>query len=188
MLETIILAKVFLDLIRTMRKTRGADRPVNDRLIRSGTLWTFLMLLIALAIAVPPLNALIHGTHVVVSHSMGAMIGIDSMILWAALVCLMEEVVGADHPTIGGHRFRLAIPLINIFLLVFLLSYLARGAAVGWARYLGASAPDPSPLLEAFPWIMVLAGLGLAVTVLWMILQWMGALIGALRPAGGLSR
>ncbi len=188
MLETIILAKVFLDLIRTMRKTRGADRPVNDRLIRSGTLWTFLMLLIALAIAVPPLNALIHGTHVVVSHSMGAMIGIDSMILWAALVCLMEEVVGADHPTIGGHRFRLAIPLINIFLLVFLLSYLARGAAVGWARYLGASAPDPSPLLEAFPWIMVLAGLGLAVTILWMILQWMGALIGALRPAGGLSR
>jgi nitric oxide reductase subunit B len=181
MLETIILAKVFLDLIRTLRKTRAADRPVNDRLIRSGTLWTFLMLVLAIGIAIPPLNALIHGTHVVVAHSMGAMIGIDSMILWAALTCLLEEVVGPDHPTIGGRRFRVAIPMINVFLLVFLLAYLARGAAVGWARYLGAAAPDPSPLLEVFPLVMVLAGVGLAVTVLWMILLWMGALIGAFR-------
>ena len=188
MLELIILGKVFLDLIRMMRRTPSADRPVVDRLLRSGTLWTFLMLVLAISIAVPPLNALIHGTHVVVAHSMGAMIGIDSMILWAALTCLLEEVLGPDHPMIGRRRFRVAIPMINVFLLVFLLAYLARGAAVGWARYLGASAPDPSLLLEAFPVVMVLAGLGLAVTVLWMILQWMGALLGALRDTGATTR
>lgn len=187
MLETIILAKVFLDLIRMMRGTPSADRPVADRLIRSGTLWTFLMLVLAIAIAIPPLNALIHGTHVVVSHSMGAMIGIDSMILWAALTCLLEEVVGPDHPTIGGRRFRITIPTINVLLLVFLLAYLARGAVVGWARYLGASAPDPSPLLDAFPLVMALAGLGLAVAVLSMVLQWMGALLGTLRATRSTS-
>ncbi len=179
MLETIVLAKVFLDLVGMLR-ARGAkkDLRVADRFIRSGTLWTFLLLVLALAIAVPPLNALIHGTHVVVAHSMGSMIGIDSMILWAAFAYLLGYVVGKDHPAVDERRFRLAIPIVTVFLLVFLLSYLVRGAAVGWARYLGASAPDPSPLLQLFPAVMVISGFGLAITVLWIIAPWMWALAG----------
>ncbi|MFQ5844077.1 MAG: cbb3-type cytochrome c oxidase subunit I, partial [Planctomycetota bacterium] len=86
MLETIILLKVFRDLLALRRAAPATDDlRVPDRFVRSATLWTFLMLLLSVAIAVPPLNALIHGTHVVVAHSMGSMIGIDSMILWAAL-------------------------------------------------------------------------------------------------------
>ena len=177
MLEVILLVKVFLDLVGMLRTTsRRGDRPAAEQFIRFGTLWTFLLLLLALLIAVPPVNALIHGTHVVVAHSMGSMIGIDSMILWAGLAWLVGEVVGPDHIALKGRRFRLALPVLSAFLVVFLLSYLAHGAAVGWSRYLGPSAPDPSWLLELFPLVMVVSGIGLAATALWMIAGWMIAL------------
>ena len=178
MLEIVILAKVFLDLL-ALRRTSAAtnDFRISDGFLRSTTAWIFLMLTLSLLISVPPLNALIHGTHVVVAHSMGSMIGIDSMILWAAISYLLWYLVGADHPVVSGARVRLAIPFINVFLLVFWLAYLIRGLAAGWIQYFGPSAPDFSVLIEdTFPLVMVVSGFGLAVTVLWMLAHWLVAL------------
>ncbi|HAK57040.1 MAG TPA: hypothetical protein DCP38_16405 [Acidobacteria bacterium] len=183
MLETIILAKVFLDLLILLRTASEAKaHRVSQWFIRSATLWTFGMTALAIALAVPPLNALIHGTHVVVAHSMGSMLGIDSMILWAALAYGLEAVLGSQHPVVRGRRVRLAVPLLNVCLLVFLLSYLASGAAAGWARYVGPSAPDFSWLVMVFPSVMVLSGIALATSVLWIVAQWMAALWSALGP------
>ena len=75
MLEIVILAKVFLDLLALRRASAATnDFRVSDGFLRSTTAWIFLMLTLSLLISVPPLNALIHGTHVVVAHSMGGLI------------------------------------------------------------------------------------------------------------------
>jgi|TARA_B100001964_G_scaffold25924_1_gene25856 nitric oxide reductase subunit B len=183
MLEVIILAKVFLDVLALLWTASDPQaHRVSQWFIRSATMWTFVMTAVAIALAVPPLNTLIHGTHVVVAHSMGSMLGIDSMILWAALAYGLEAVLGSQHPVVCGRRVRLAAPLLSLFLFVFLLSYLARGAAAGWARYVGPSAPDFSWLIAVFPGVMALSGIGLAVTVLWIVAQWMVALWSAMRP------
>jgi len=177
MLETIILAKVFLDFLATRRGAAATDDlRCSDRFIRSGTLWTLLMLLLAVMISLPPLNALIHGTHVVVAHSMGSMIGIDSMILWAALSYLLGHLVRPGHPAVQGTRVRAAIPFISVFLLVFLIAFLARGIAAGMLRYLGPSSPDVSLLVKAFPTVMFVSGFGLAASILWILAHWMIAL------------
>jgi len=77
MLETIILARVFLDLLALRRSTsEGLPLGVADWFFRSAALWMFILLALALTISIPPINALIHGTHVVVAHSMGSMLGI----------------------------------------------------------------------------------------------------------------
>ncbi|MFQ5690643.1 MAG: cbb3-type cytochrome c oxidase subunit I [Gemmatimonadota bacterium] len=188
MLETIILAKVFVDLVPTLRAVPARDDlRVPDLFLKSGAVWTFLLMILAIGISVPPLNALIHGTHVVVAHSMGSMIGIDSMILWAALSYMLGDVAGREHRTVRGARVRAAVPWVSVFLLVFLLSYLARGAAAGWVRYVGPSAPDFSPLFKMFPIVMVASGVGLTLTVLWFLLQWIFAFgavaLGGARPA-----
>ncbi len=178
MLEIIILAKVLLDLL-SLRKSSTAtnDHRISDSFLRSTTGWVFLMLTLSLLISVPPLNALIHGTHVVVAHSMGSMLGIDSMILWAAFSYLLWYLVGAAHPVVSGARVRLAIPFINIFLVIFWFAYLIRGLAAGWIRYFGPSAPDFSVLIEdTFPLVMVASGFGLALAVLWMLAHWLVAL------------
>ena len=177
MLEMFILAKCFLDILAARKTPRAtAELQVPDGFVRSATLWTFLMLALALSISVPPLNALIHGTHVVVAHSMGSMIGIDSMILWAALSYILWHLLGPNHLVVRGARARWAVPLVNIFLFVFLAAFLARGVAAGWTRYVGPSAPDFSVLVQVFPIVMVVSGLGLGATLLWMLGHWLTAL------------
>lgn len=177
MLEVIVLAKVFLDLL-AMGRSRGA--PAKHRttvsFMRSATVWTFALLIVALLISVPPLNALIHGTHVVVAHSMGSMIGIDSMILWAAISYALWYVAPPRTGMNVARGVKTAIPFINTFLAVFLASYLVRGAAVGWTRYVGASSRDFSTLLAIFPTVMVVTGLGLVLSTMWVLVQWLFAL------------
>jgi nitric oxide reductase subunit B len=182
MLEMIILAKVFLDLLALRRTvTARQDLRVPDLFVRSATIWTFLLLLLALFIAVPPLNALIHGTHVVVAHSMGSMIGINSMILWAALAYLVHTLVGPAHSAMKGTHVLVAAILVNLFFLTFILSYIARGVAAASVRYVGPSALDLSLIFKAFPTVMVISGTGLAVTILWILTPWMIYLWSATR-------
>ncbi len=187
MLETVILAKCFVDIVATRRTPRAAeDLQIPDRFVRSGMVWTFLMLVLALSISVPPLNALIHGTHVVVAHSMGSMIGIDSMILWAALSYVLWHLVGPRHPVVRGARVRAAVPLVNAFFFVLWIAFLARGVAAGWVRYAGPSAPDLSLVVQVFPVVMVVSGFGFGAAVLWILANWLIALRSVAVPARSL--
>lgn len=175
MLEAIILARVFLDLL-ALRTAASTDTRVSsaDWFFRSATLWMFLLLALALIISVPPVNALIHGTHVVVAHSMGSMLGIDSMILWGALAYILQSILAPAGPGPGASdtRVRRAIPFLSLFLIVFLLSFLGNGLVTGMDRYLGPSGPDGSVIQQAFPTVMAWAGLGLAGTILWILAHW----------------
>ncbi|MCZ6598518.1 MAG: cbb3-type cytochrome c oxidase subunit I [Planctomycetota bacterium] len=178
MLELVILAKVLLDVLALVRR---APEPPEDGLtyafVRSATLWTFLMLSLSIVIAIPPLNALIHGTHIVSAHVMGSMIGIDSMILWAGMVYVVRCLAGSDHVAVRGRAVRLAIPFLNVSFLVFLVTYLVRGVAAGWSRYAGPTAPDLSSFVAVFPVLMMSAGLVLMGAVLWMLAHWILALL-----------
>ncbi len=138
------------------------------------------MLALALVISVPPLNAVIHGTHVVVAHSMGSMIGIDSMIVWAGMSYLLHKRAGGapGWGTVGALR------LANVSLGVFWIAFLGRGVAAGWARQTGSSAPDFSPLVKVFPAVMAAAGGLLAASVMWFVIPWMTALARRAVEAG----
>lgn len=173
MLEAIILAKVLFDLL-ALRKAAPAARDVRVavRFMRYATAWTCVLLVLALAISIPPLNALIHGTYVVVAHVMGSMIAIDSLILWATLAYLLRFVVGTEHPTVAGARVYAMVPLANLFLLVFLGAFMARGITAGWVRYVGPAAPDFSLLEASFPTFIVISGALLTAALLWMIVHW----------------
>lgn len=174
MLEVVILTRVLLDVWGLSRQDSVTGRyGTAAAFIRAATLWTCLLLFLSLAIAVPPLNALVHGTHVIVAHSMGSMLGIDSMILWAAFAYLLCQLQCSDRACAKGRRL---IPVVNASLLLFLLAFLARGAADGWTRYAGPSAPDMSHVFALFPTLMVAAGLTLAGSVLWILSSWIRVL------------
>ena len=181
MLEVIVLARVFLDLLALRRASTGSgELGVPDRFIRSATLWMFVLLLLALAISVPPVNALIHGTHVVVAHSMGSMIGIDSMILWGALAYMLQFLATPAAAAAVGTPVRRAILFVNLLLAIFLVAFLGNGIATGLDRYMGPSAPDTSVVSSAFPAVMALSGVGLAAAILWILAHWTVAIV---RPA-----
>ncbi len=178
MLEVVILAKVAWDVVGLLRRSgSGGGHPVAQRFAGSVTLWTFLLLVIALVISIPPLNSLIHGTPVIVAHSMGSMLGIDSMILWTAFAYLMHRMLRSDHPVLTKPAILRVIPVINVTLFLFLSTFLARGAIESQKRYLGPSAPDLSHLVDIFPVAMVLTGTVLAGCILWLTTVWGLALL-----------
>ena len=53
------------------------------RFLVAADAWIFLTLGLAIAMSIPALNVFMHGTHIVVGHTMGATIGINSMLLLA---------------------------------------------------------------------------------------------------------
>lgn len=66
------------------------------RFLFASEIWVFINLLLALVISVPALNLFTHGTHVIVAHTMGATIGINTMILLASVFFVIEQRVGQD--------------------------------------------------------------------------------------------
>ncbi len=85
MLEIIILARVMMDLIEAIQKRPRPDTSDAELYMTSSKYWTFANLALAILISIPPINTLVHGTYVVAAHVMGAMIGINSLILFGAI-------------------------------------------------------------------------------------------------------
>ncbi len=89
MTEIVILAKVVADTLAMARAALGGASPDGVvRLLNATRWWTLVSLTLAIAISVPPLNALIHGSLVVAGHAMGSMLGIDTMALLAVVAWL----------------------------------------------------------------------------------------------------
>jgi nitric oxide reductase subunit B len=184
MLEILILAKVVADVVSALCVPGGPPiKGATCLFFLSASRWTLANLVLALAISVPPLNTLIHGTHVVVAHVMGSMIGIDSMILWGALWYIAVNTLGEGWRRPELPSMRRAIFTVNLSLAVFLVAFLARGWAQGWMRYLGPVANDLSLAIRVFPTLMMLAGVTLGGTLLWLLSRWIPGLLRGVPPA-----
>lgn len=179
MAEVLILLKVLIDITLLSRSWRHLERfPLARLFIVSATLWTGLQLVLALLMSIPPINALLHGTHIVAAHVMGSMIGIDSMILWAFFSCLSRP---------GGKRGRAIFFAgigVNVFLLMQWTALLLSGAGRGVMVYTGTIPSWYPGLSEIFPAVFMLAGSGLLLSIGTLIVCWIGPL---LRACGGRS-
>ena len=154
--------------------------------------WTCAMLLSAILISVPPLNSVIHGTHVVTAHAMGTEIGIDSMILLGGISWILSEILlrrGGTDASLQTARMRCWIVGFN-WATVLLIAWLhIWGAVVGYTRY--QHLPPPRWLRESSS--LVFAGTGLAAALFlalllagWIRLAFRGATETHRRRRGGI--
>jgi len=60
------------------------------RFLSAADVWVFISLGLAILMSVPAVNLYTHGTHITVAHVMGTTIGINSMILMAVVVDVLE--------------------------------------------------------------------------------------------------
>ena len=121
MTELIVLGKLLWDWYRFPPRFQGPS-PYRYYLI-GGDIWVFLNLLLAIAISIPAVNLYAHGTHLVVAHSMGTTIGINTHILLASLFYISE-------PLLSEHQRRRSITffyLFNIGLIIFWLGLIVAG-------------------------------------------------------------
>ncbi len=120
------------------------------------------LLPVALLISVPQLNALIHGTHVVMAHAMGSELAIDSYILLGAFAWILGEIFHkreSREDLIDGPGMKSRIVWLNLSLVGLVASLMVWGLGVGISRAMGA--PPAEVLSNLAP---VFAGFGLLVT------------------------
>lgn len=91
MMEIIILCRAVYDLWSLVKKTDQSEFCAARGSFGASKFWSVFILLSAVLISIPPLNAIIHGTYAVTGHAMGATIGIDSMVLIGAIIWILGE-------------------------------------------------------------------------------------------------
>lgn len=145
MTEIIILARVVWDIASTIRAQRPGRSDATQLFVGAAKWWTAFILVTAIAISVPPINALIHGTPVVMAHGMGAEIGIDAMVLFAAFCWMLTEIIarrGGDTTVLACARIRRWIIGFNAGAVALIGWLTISGVIIGIRRYEGLAPPQ----------------------------------------------
>ncbi|MAF66980.1 MAG: hypothetical protein CMJ84_15155 [Planctomycetes bacterium] len=183
MLEIILLVLVFREVTQLMRRKPGSslDYRTSVRFIEYSKCWNACLLTLALLISVPPLNSLIHGTHVVMAHAMGSELAIDSYILFAVFAYILSTVFPkreVRREFIDSPRVRRIARTLNAALVALVLWLLVRGLAVGVTRYLGRREPD---WLEPFPYVFAFLGVTVGIFLTRLVFAWAPLMLHAER-------
>jgi len=167
MTELFILGKIIWDWRGSLSIYRRYRHYRPYRFLFAADIWIFVNLVLALVISVPALNLFTHGTHVIVAHTMGTTIGINTMILLASVFFVLERRVGQDAENRYAGPVNVGFWLTNGSLPIFLAALLAAGLIKGtW--------PDDSfhemmGTIEPLLLVFVVSGVGLMLG-LWLVL------------------
>jgi len=134
--------------------------PLAYRFFKTADLWVFLNLALALAISVPYLNQYTHGTQITVAHAMGATIGINTILLLASAMYVVERKIGER----AARSITWARELMSGSLLVFWLALITMGIIRGVGIRENAAFLDIAFRTRAFQALFSIAGTGLVVS------------------------
>ncbi len=175
MTEIIILFKVLWDLV-TLKKLWGGHGRGPHRLavllLCATTLWTFLQLILSILISIPPVNTLFHGTHIIVAHSMGSMIGIDSFALMAVGAFLFQKYRQTEaSPRLGVFQ-AWSVGFLNLGLFVLWGGLVHTGFHSGMRLYFEGILPQASQFPPYLGSVFIITGLVITLSAGILMTPW----------------
>lgn len=174
MAEIIILARVVWDIAAMVKATKSTPACGIQLFLAATKWWTGFILVTAILISIPPLNALIHGTRLVMGHAMGAEIGIDAMALFAALTLLLIELRQRKKQaptTLVSKQYRRWIVGFNIGVVALVGWLTLSGLITAIHRYDGLATPQW--VTSAGPIISAVSGFVAAYYLMRLITTWL---------------
>ncbi|MCH7872153.1 MAG: cbb3-type cytochrome c oxidase subunit I, partial [Planctomycetes bacterium] len=176
--EAVLAFKYMLDIAALLRsrQARPGNQGVNF-IVTMVTIWSFILVSSSVIISIPPVNTLIHGTHFVMAHAMGAMLGVDSMALWAVLLYIIQRSLPADHRLTRKSWTIPLFALLNVAIICLVCVLATKGVISGYLRYMGPAAPAVPRFMTLFPSLFMACGFALAVAILFLNVNWMVALL-----------
>ena len=180
MLEIIIVFRVLTDIL-AMRgvKREPGSYSATTAFMTSAKWWTLAMVFGGVVISVPSWNSIIHGTHVVVGHAMGAELGIDSMVLFGVVTYLLMTRYSGDRAIrdrIDGRSMRSLIVGVNVAAAALVAWLMGSGVVNGLLRYNQRPVPE---WLAGGAWVFAAAGFALAFSLTGLLVRWAPLLMGS---------
>ncbi len=169
MTEWVILLNIIFTFIKSMKREKRRHHLIAYKFMLAADFWIFVNLILALLISIPAINYHTHGTHITVTHTMGSMIGINTMILLSAILYISSGL----HPGFSVRKgLQYAFALLNISLAVFLISLFMAG--IGKSRWMAEDMPVPFAVLQdgLIPWYrtMFYSGWGIFISLTWILM------------------
>ena len=131
MTELIILGKIMWNWKRSISTAKKNFYFLPFKFLVASDFWIFVNLILAILISIPAINVFTHGTHITVAHSMGSVIGINTMILLASSLFLIKDVTAYTFSLVQEKMMVFGFWLLNFSLFFFWVSLILAGAEKG---------------------------------------------------------
>jgi hypothetical protein len=152
--------------LRTPLHATDAGRP----LVLAATLWTAFAVGSGVLLAIPQVNLVLHGTHAIVAHSMGAIIGVNIMLVLGSIL----SATGAP----ASPAVRRGAAVANILLIVIIADLSIAGSYKGIIR-LGGTHHDYQPWMRLILSPLPILGAGFAAAMAFLCLKALGSPVPA---------
>lgn len=163
MTELLIFGKIIYQWRASLTIAQKYFHIVPYRFLLAADVWVFLTLGLAIPMSVPALNIYMHGTHVIVAHTMGATIGINSMLLLA----FAYYIIGENKHQVSNKRTldTTGFWTINFSLIIFWAALIIAGFVKSYWMFHEPDIPFGVMMMNLKPWftIFFVAGCGLVV-------------------------
>lgn len=153
MTELLILGRIIFQWRSSVSAAKKHFFKSSYRFLLAADVWIFLSLALAILMSVPAINLYTHGTHITVAHTMGATIGINTMLLLAVAFDLLHDTCKSFEPY--RKLLNRGYWIANISLFVFWISLIVAGILKARWQMSAAQVPFSSMMLGLRPYFIV---------------------------------
>lgn len=152
MTELLLFGRIILQWRASVSAARKYFHYRPYQFLVAADFWIFMTLGLAIAMSVPALNIYMHGTHVIVAHTMGATIGINTLLLLA----FAFETIDNRHTHTKRNKkgIRIGFWLINGSLLVFWGALIIAGFVKSYWEFHQPEIPFGMMMISLKPWFL----------------------------------
>lgn len=182
MTEWIVLGYMLTQWIRSLSKKEKEYNILPYRMLFITDIWVFINVLIAVIISIPAINHYTHGSHVIVAHSMGTTIGINTPILLSSVMFLLLRIKKGDVQN-GRKVIFAGMIVFNISLVVFLTSLMIAGIVKGQWMYSEDANIYSELTVKIMPYmrLFLYSGFGIFIGLVLMVTPLIRGLVGSYR-------
>lgn len=131
MTELLFIAKIIWFWKNSLTDYQKNSHVLPYKFLMASDIWIFLNLILAIMISIPAVNFYTHGTHITVAHAMGSTVGINSTILLASCLFIIEKSTEIKLSSDKLKVIKVGYILFNLSLLIFWLSLIFAGYLKG---------------------------------------------------------
>ena len=158
MTELAILGRIIYLWRSSLTTAKKYFYQTSYRFLAAADVWIFLTLGLALLMSVPAINLYTHGTHITVAHTMGATIGINSMLLLA----IAYDILGGTFQRLTPYKkiINRGYWMANFSLLIFWLALIIAGIIKSKWQMQTKQIPFSSMMLLLRPYLIIFVTAG----------------------------
>ena len=170
MTELIVLAKIIWDWKGLINQGKKHIDSISYRFLLASDFWIVINLILAILISIPAINIFTHGTHITVAHAMGSTIGINSMILFAAIFYMISENRKEEFNKAQLKLIYRGLWITNISLVIFWVSLIFSGVLKSYYTFQNLSFQQIISNLHSYFEVFAISGLALFIGIIMIII------------------